>query len=556
MSDGREISKVTRGAATVGIATALSRITGFLRDVAIANFFGAAGATDAFFVAFRIPNMFRRLLGEGRGSLTSAFVPIFSESLEREGPDESRRFFATTAGWLLLALAVVVALGVAFSPALISVFSPGFKTEPEKFRLAVLLNRVMFPYLLFISAVALLMGVLNSLGHFLAPAIAPVLLNASLIAAAFVSPNLKVPVLALAVAVVVAGVLQLTLQLPPLASRRFLVAPRLGGLTEQHRRLLKLMVPATLGFVVYSVNILITPAIGSMLAEGAISYLYYADRLVQLPLAIIGISFATALLPSLSRSAARADMDEFRETLSASIHKIAFLSIPAAAGLFVLAGPIVQVLFERGKFTPDATAATADALAAYAVGLLAFSVAQVLLRAFYAQKDLWTPLASELIAALSFLLLSVALVGPLQNPPVALIGKIFDNFHIFSLGHAGIALAFSLAAYIQVLFLALRLGRRMGGAGIRRLAVPILKILAAAILMGALLDLALNFFTFFEFAYKISIWKRGGMLLALICAGAVAYGGAALLLGEEEAARAWSALSARLGRWTRNRRGG
>jgi len=541
-------SRVTRGAATVGAATLVSRITGFLRDIAIANFFGAAGATDAFFVAFRIPNMFRRLLGEGRGSLTSAFVPIFADSLESEDRTAARRFLATTSGWLLLLLAAVCLLGVAFSPALISIFSPGFRADPGKFALAVSLNRIMFPYLLFISLVALFMGVLNTLGRFFAPAIAPVLLNLSLIAAAFLGRRLGVPIFALAIAVIVAGFLQLLLQLPFLRAKGFLVTPKLGGITDEHRRLAKLMLPAFLGFGVYSVSILITPAIGSMLEEGAISFLYYADRLVQFPLAIIGISFATAIFPSLARSAARSDESAFLSTLSAGVRWLLFLSIPAAVGLAVLAKPIVQVLFERGRFTPDATAATAGALVAYSAGLVAFAVVQMLLRAFYAAKDLWTPLASEVFAVLAFLLLSVTLVGPLASPPSPAAGRVFDKLHILSLGHVGIAAAFSASTYLQTCLLLALLKRKRGGFKASALIAPLVKMLFAATVMGALLKLGLHFF---PNRGKMSIGAQGGSLVMLVLGGCAVYECVSLAIGTGEAKEVWAGLAGRLKSWTR-----
>jgi len=549
---GQEIKNVTRGAATVGGATLISRALGFLRDVVLAYFFGAAGSTDAFFVAFRISNMFRRLLGEGRGSLVSAFIPIFSDSLENKGERAAKDFFKTTLGWFALTLAVVSLLGVIFSPALISIFSPGFKATPEQFNLAVLLNRIMFPTLFFLALFALFMGVLNTLGIFFAPAVASALLNICLIIAAFVSYKFKTPVLALAVAVTVSGALQLLLQLPFLKSKNFLLPPRFRGITHEHKHLLSLMIPSVLGFIAYSINIMITPAIGSLLRPGAISYLYYADRLVELPLAVIGIAFATAILPSLSRAVSRNDEHDFSTTLLASLRRLAFVSIPASVGLIILARPIVMIVFERGKFGPEATVATINALVAYAIGLVAFVLAQVMLRAFYALKDFWTPLASEIVAMVAFVLFSVFLVGPLKSQSVPQLSAIFAKFSIVPLAHVGIALAFSIAAYIQIIFLQFLLTRKIKGARLRSLALPVVKMLCAAIMMGAFLFLGDKLLA----AYKMSAWFKAAILAALIVGGMFVYEAFALLFKEREAQSVWNELYRRATNWRQNRQNG
>lgn len=552
MDKTQEIERVTRGAATVGAATLVSRLLGFLRDIALANFFGAAGATDAFFVAFRIPNMFRRLLGEGRGAFVSAFIPLFSDSLEKGGKDGAKRFFKTTFGWFALALAAISILGVIFSPALISIFSPGFKADRTQFDLAVLLNRIMFPYLFFLALVALFMGVLNTLGHFFAPAIASALLNLCVIGAAFLSPHLKAPILALAIAVTVSGVLQLLLQLPFLKTRGFLIAPKLSGVTDEHKRLLNLMVPSVLGFIVYSINIMITPAIGSMLKEGAISYLYYSDRLIELPLAVIGIAFATAILPSLSRAASRNDEQDFSATLIASVRRLAFVSIPAAVGLIVLAEPIVKILFERGKFGADDTIGTTNALVAYAIGLVAFTLVQVLLRAFYSLKDLWTPLASEIVAMAAFVLLSILLVGPLESQSMPQLATIFSRFNVVPLAHVGIALAFSISAYIQIIFLQLLLTKKVKSARLSSLALPIVKMLGAAFVMGAFLLFGGRLLE----GYRMSAWFKAVILAALIVGGMFIYEAFALLLKEKEAQSVWNELYRRVAKWRQSKQNG
>lgn len=546
MGENQEIKNVTRGAATVGAATLVSRLLGFLRDIALANFFGAAGATDAFFVAFRIPNMFRRLLGEGRGAFVSAFVPIFSDSLEKHGEAGAKRFFKTTFSWFALALLAISILGIIFSPALISIFSPGFKTDKTQFDLAVLLNRVMFPYLFFLALVALFMGVLNTLGHFFAPAIASALLNLCVIGAAFLSPYFKKPILALAIAVTFSGVLQLLLQLPFLRSKRFLAAPRLGRITDEHKHLLRLMVPSVLGFIVYSVNIMITPAIGSLLKAGAISYLYYSDRLIELPLAVIGIAFATAILPSLARAASKNDEQDFSATLISSVRRLAFVSIPAAVGLIVLAKPIVKILFERGRFGAEDTVGTTNALIAYAFGLVAFVLVQVLLRAFYALKDLWTPLASEVVAMVSFVLFSLFLVGPLEAQSMPRLNAMFTKFNVIPLAHIGIALAFSIAAYVQIVFLQLFLTKKVKSARLGSLFVPVLKMLTSAIIMGLLLSFGAKLF---YAQYKMSAWAQAAILAALIFLGMAVYEAFSLLAKEQEAKAVWQKLSKGFAVW-------
>ncbi|MBW1987933.1 MAG: murein biosynthesis integral membrane protein MurJ [Deltaproteobacteria bacterium] len=437
-----EKGKVARAAGVVGGATLASRVLGFVRDAVAAWFFGAGLAADAFFVAFRIPNLLRRLFAEG--SLTIAFVPVFSQRMEDHGQQDA--FAMARAGFRLLALVLagVTVLGIVFAPQVVSVVAPGFARNPDKLALTVTLTRITFPYVFFICLVALCMGVLNGLGHFFAPAAAPVLLNVAMIGAVFgLAPLFEQPVVGLAWGVIIGGALQLFFQFPYLVKKgvrlwegKSLWHPALG-------RVMVLMGPAVFGAAVYQVNILVGTLLASLLPPGSVSYLYYADRLVQFPLGVFGIALATAVLPTLSRQAARKDFDELAQSFSFAVRLLFFITLPAAAGLIVLRTPIVALLFERGEFGPAATAATARALLYYAVGLWAFSAVRIVVAVYYSLQDTWTPVRSAMISMAANAVFALALMGPML--------------------HAGLALATSLASGVNLLILVALLRRRLGG---------------------------------------------------------------------------------------------
>ena len=438
---GTENHRLARAAGVVGLATMLSRVFGFIRDVIVARFFGAGLATDAFFVAFRIPNLLRRLFAEG--SLTIAFVPVFTEYLKTKSRDDAFEL-ARVAFTLLSVILVVISLaGVIFSPAIVTVMAPGFRATPEKYALTVLLTRIMFPYIFFISLVALCMGILNSLRHFATPALSPVILNLCMIGAAlFLRDYFAEPILALAVGVMIGGLLQLAVQLPVLFKLGVVLRPDFHFRHTGVRRIGALMLPAAFGAAVYQINIFISTLLASFLPEGSVSFLYYADRIVELPLGIFGIAIGTAALPSFSDQVARGHYEEMKKTISFSLRLMLFITIPAMIGIIALREPIISVLFQRGEFDPRSSVLTAQALFCYTVGLWAFSTIRVVVAAFYALQDTRTPVRIAVVALIVNTVFSVALMFPMQ--------------------HSGLALATSIASAVNVLTLGWLLRKRIG----------------------------------------------------------------------------------------------
>ncbi|MDY6903959.1 MAG: murein biosynthesis integral membrane protein MurJ [Thermodesulfobacteriota bacterium] len=461
-----EKKRVTKATGIIGAATLLSRIFGYVRDMVLAGLLGAATASDAFFVAFRIPNLMRRLFAEG--SLSIAFVPVFTGEIQANGREQAFEMARSAIRLLSVILVVVALLGVLFSPALVHVIGLGFADTPEKFSLTVSLTRIMFPYVIFICLVALCMGILNVLGHFAAPALAPVLLNIAMIgslwgAAVFTTDNL-LRVKCLAWGVLAGGVLQLTLQAPFLVKQglRFWQQARL-----YHPALKKvgvLMLPAIFGAAVYQVNTLIGTMLATMLPEGSVSYLYYADRLVQFPLGVFAISAATALLPSISRQAAVNDSDAIIDTFGYAMRLIFFISLPAMTGLIVLREPIVTLLFQRGEFGEQAAQLTAQALFYYAMGLWAFASVRIVVSTFYALSDTKTPVITAVISIAANAALSILLMGPMA--------------------HCGLALATSIASMLNLIMLLWALRARLGSLNSGTMAWSISKSVCCSAGMG------------------------------------------------------------------------
>ena len=455
--------RVTKAAGVVGAATLLSRIFGFIRDVAIAWSFGAGMNSDAFFVAFRIPNLLRRLFAEG--SLTIAFIPVFSQHLTEHGRAEAFKL-ARSAIWLTSFLLIVIAAaGMLLSPFIIQVIAPGFTGASEKFSLTVLLTRTMFPYIFFIGLVALCMGILNVLGHFAAPALAPVLLNLSMIGSVlFLSPHMKDPILGLAIGVIIGGVLQLAFQLPFLIRKGFYFWKPTRFYHQGLKKMGVLLLPTVFGSAVYQVNILVGTLLASLLPEGSVSYLYYADRLVQFPLGIFAIATATAVLPSLSKQAAEKDFVALRDTFAHAIRLVLFITVPSMIGLIVLREPIVRLLFSRGAFGEETTRLTAHALLYYCMGLWAFSAVRIVVAAFYAMQDTKTPVQTAVISVLTNVLLGVILMEPL--------------------GHGGLALSTALASMINLGLLVRALSLKLGAMEWRPIVVATWKTLQCSAIMG------------------------------------------------------------------------
>lgn len=434
-------SNLLRNAGIIGAATLLSRILGFVRDMVTASYLGTSIYADAFFVAFRIPNLLRRLFGEG--SLTAAFVPVFSTYLADGKRLEAKEIAQTAMTLTAICLTIVTILGIIFSPLIISFIAPGFAETPEKYELAVFLNRLMFPYILLISLVALAMGILNADNHFLTPALAPVLLNLCMIATALgLSRLLGNAASALAIGVLAGGLAQLLLQLPMLRKHGFPWRLRFSFRHPAIKRIITLMGPSLIGLAITQITIFINTLLASYLVDGSISYLYFADRLIQFPLGIFAVALGTAVLPTLSRAAAGKEWQDFSVTFSLALRLLIFITIPAMAGLITLSKPIVFLLFERGHFGAHSTTMVSQTIIAYASGLWAYAALRIIVPAFHSLQDTKTPVKVGAIALLVNLICALVLMQFLE--------------------HLGLALATAISSAVNCLLLLLILKNRLG----------------------------------------------------------------------------------------------
>jgi len=411
----------------VSAMTFISRILGFVRDIVIARAFGAGAGADAFFVAFRIPNLLRRLFAEGGFSM--AFVPVLSEYKVQRSREEMHQLINDVAGTLGIILFGVTALGVVTAPLSIWLFAPGFSADPNKFDLTVTMLRITFPYLLFISLTALAGGILNTWGRFGVPALTPVFLNLWMIVAAlWLAPTMEQPVVALAWGVFLAGVTQLLFQLPFLRDLRLLPHRlRWGWRTDGVQRILRLMLPTLFGSSVAQINLLINTILASFLVTGSVSWLYYTDRLVEFPLGMFGVTLSVVILPTLSQKHAAASHEEFSQTMDWALRWVLSIGFPASAALIVLAGPLLSTLFQHGEFNAYDVRMTSRSLITYSLGLLAFMLIKVLSPGFYARQDIRTPVRIGIMAMV--------------------MNMVFNVILVFPLAHAGLALANSLSAY-------------------------------------------------------------------------------------------------------------
>ena len=412
-------SSLLRSSAVVSVMTLLSRILGMVRDMVVASYFGAGAAADAFFVAFKIPNFLRRLFAEG--AFAQAFVPVLTEYREKRSFAEVKLLVDRTAGMLGLILTALTALGVVMSPYLIMLFAPGFHNEPSKMQLAGELLRITFPYLLLISLTAFCGGILNSYGRFAVPAFTPVLLNVSMIGATvFLTPFFAEPVMALAWGVFIAGVAQLLFQMPFLWKMRLLPRPRVVKDDPGVKRIMLLMLPALFGVSVSQINLLLDTVLASFLQTGSVSWLYYADRLSELPLGAFGIAIGTVILPALSRQHATAKPEDFSATIDWALRMVLLVGVPAAVALAILAEPLIATLFFYGAMTANDVTQAAAALQAYSLGVLTFMLIKVLAPGFFARQDLKTPVRIAIICMVVNMVLNLILIWPLQHVGLAL----------------------------------------------------------------------------------------------------------------------------------------
>ncbi len=458
-----EARRLVRSAGVMSFMTLLSRVFGYVRDNLQAQILGASRSSDAFIIAFRIPNLLRRLVGEG--AFTAAFVPTLSEYMKGENRKDFWRFVAVTFWTMTCVLMVLTALGVIFSPALVKLLAAGFVSVEEKWNLTVSLNRLMFPYLVFIGLAALVQGVLNINGSFAVPAFTPVLLNLSIIGAALLlSSHVNEPAYAFAWGVLLGGALQLGFQIP-FVMRMGMRFPFVVSLMHPGvRQIGRLMIPGLFGMGITQITLLVDSFFASLLREGSVSALYYSGRVNELALGSFAISVSTVILPMLSRQAAAGQVDEMRRTLLYGLRIVAFITVPASVGLIALREPIISVLFERGRFSPADTAYAATALQYYAVGLFPFGAVKILAPAFYSQKDTRTPAMTAAWTLGAHILLCSVLS--------------------YLLAHGGIALADSLSATLNMCLLMGIFARRQGLPWVRELLPTMAKVSSAALLMG------------------------------------------------------------------------
>ena len=518
-----ETRSVVKAAGVIGVATFSSRILGFIRDMVLANLFGATPAADAFFVAYRIPNLLRELFAEG--SMSSAFIPVFTEYQTLKSKQDAWELASAVFTTLLTIVIGITIVGILAAPGIVWLLAPGFHDDPAKLAMTTLLTQIMFPYLIFISLAALAMGILNSMRAFAAPAFSPVFFNVFIIGCALiVSPMMPEPILGVAIGVVAGGAAQFAMQLPGLSLRGMLFGFRFWPGHPGVRRIGALMVPSLLGLSVTQINITVSTILASFFAGGP-TYLFYGMRLIQFPLGIFGVALATAILPTLSAQAARGGLDELRTTVGFGLRMILFIILPAMLGLILLRQPIIHLFFEHGTFSARDTAETAMAVLCYSVGLWAFGGVRIIVSAFYSLQDTRTPAITAAIAVAANLAFSLVLMS--------------------SLGAAGLALATALAAMVNGGILVAVLHRRLGGVAWGSVGRSSLRALTASLPLVVVC----------VWVASAQVWTHPGewvekaILLGIaIGLSTIGYLGIHALLRSEELNMVWAMLQKKLGR--------
>jgi putative peptidoglycan lipid II flippase len=456
-------TRIARAAVVMSVATFISRILGYMKDMVFAFFFGATGISDTFVVAFRIPNLLRELFAEG--SMSSAFIPVLTEYRTKYGEEEAQRLVRVTFTFIMVFVGSVCVLGIILSPLIVSLIAPGFRSIQEKFSLTVILTRIMFPFLLFISLASLTMGALNTKKEFFIPALAPAMLNITIIIVMLILiPVLSKPIVSIALGVAIGGFVQFAFQLPSYFRKgytlKFDFAFRHRGL----RKISLLILPATMGMAVAQINIFVSTILASYLPQGSNTYLYYSMRLIQFPIGIFGVAMGMAALPALSEHAVKGDMYKLREDFSYALRLLFFITVPSMAGLMALREPIVNILFQRGVFDHTATVGTADALLFYSLGIWAIVGVRIVTATFYSLQDTKTPVKIAVVSMTMNILMSLLLMGPLR--------------------HSGLAFANAIASGINFTLLFLLLRRRLGRVDGKRILRSFVKICLASAVMG------------------------------------------------------------------------
>ncbi|MCL4457506.1 MAG: murein biosynthesis integral membrane protein MurJ [Nitrospirae bacterium] len=460
--------RIARAAGLMSVATLISRILGYVKDMILARYFGATGMADVFFVAFRIPNLLRELFAEG--SMSSAFVPVLTEYQTKDGKEEANRLVRATFIFILVFVGIICALGIIFAPTIVTAIAPGFLKDPEKFSNTVLLTRIMFPFLLFISLAALTMGALNTRGIFFVPALAPALLNiVTIISVLTLSMRFTNPIISVAIGVTAGGLVQFLFQVPAFFRQGYNLRFQISNLKSRIRhpglkKIGMLIIPATAGMAVAQINIFVSTILASYLAEGSITYLYYSMRLIQFPIGIFGVAMGMAVLPALSEHSVRGEMEKVKEDFSFALRLLFFITVPAMIGLIALKTPIVSTLFQRGEFGYAATIGTSDALMFYSFGIWAVVGARVITATFYSMQDTKTPVKVAAAAMIINIIMSLLLMGPMK--------------------HSGLAFANAIASICNFIVLFYFLRKKLGGVGTRKIARSFAKTLLASAVMG------------------------------------------------------------------------
>ena len=497
----------------VSMGTMLSRVLGLARDVVLANLLGAAPNADAFFVAFKIPNFLRRLFAEG--AFAQAFVPVLTETREQGSHDAVKALVNRVAGVLGGSLFVLTALAMVMAPWVALIFAPGFSRDVAKLALTADLIVWTFPYLFFISLTGFCGAILNTYGRFAVPAYTTVLLTLSLIAAAvFWAPTMPGPALGIAMGVMLAGVLQLLFQLPSLHALKLTPKPVWDTQDAGVRKILMLMVPALFGVSVSQINLLFDTVLASLLPNGSVAWLYYSDRLTELPLGVFAIAIATVILPALSALNTRAAADEFSQTLTWAVRNVLLIAVPATVALWLLAEPILTALFQYGAFTTNDVTMAAASLRAYTLGLGAFMLIKVLAPGYYARQDMKTPVKIGIVAMVSNMVLNVLFVFPLM--------------WYFDMGHVGLALATSASAWINAALLY---------RGLRRGGIPLTGVFDIRYMVRLWVAVTVMAGVIYVSVPDLRDWFAADMswrvtrLLMIVTAGAVSFAGVLALLG-------------------------
>ncbi|MFC1501500.1 murein biosynthesis integral membrane protein MurJ [Elusimicrobiota bacterium] len=486
--------QLTLRASRVATGTVISRILGYVRDMMVANLFGAGFVADAFYAAYRIPNLLRRLLGEG--ALSASFIPVFSEYLSKKTKKETQEFLNIVFTALTILLSVLTVLGIIFAPQIAKLIAYGFTSNPEKLALTITLTKLMFPFLLFICLAALLMGILNTLHKFFIPAIAPASLSVSEVGYILaIAPMLAQgdQIRGLALSVLVGGMFQFIVQWPQLKKLKWTLKWKFKLNHPGLKKVAFLMVPAIIGLSVDQINAFVNTICGSFLEQGSITALYYSNRVMQMPLAIFGLAFASVSLPAMSKAVSEKNIGSLKDTLNYSIRFIIFILTPAAVGLMVIGLPIIHLLFERGNFDAHASYLTNSALFFYSLGLPAYAITKVLASAFFSQQDTKTPVKIAAIAMVINVVLCIILMR--------------------ILGVGGLALATATSSIFNAIALAVVLRKRIGALGIEKIIQTTFKTLSASLIMG---------FAAYWIAFKVlSHMPYFGVFVAIFISAAV-----------------------------------